>query len=130
MASPGDESANWLKGMLTVVILLGLGTLIGLLLLYGQQRPRAAIADCRKKDAPLTPVSGILRQAGPDYYLEAGGRWHLLQAQCRGKARAACLAASNHAEEWLDKHLGQPASARLCAAGVVDYTVAERRFTR
>ena len=130
MVSPTDQSTDWLKGMLTVAVLLGLGTLIGLLLLYGQQRPRAAIADCRASNTPLIPVSGILRQAGPDYYLEADGRWHLLQAKCGGKARQACLAANNHAEEWLDRYLGQPAPARLCAQGVVDYTVAERRFFR
>lgn len=130
MASPNDESTQWLKGMLTLAILIGLGTLIGLLLLYGQQRPRASIADCRASNAPLETITGTLRLAGPDYYLVAGDRWHLLQAKCGGKARQACLDASNHAEEWLDRYLGQAATARLCAQRVVDYTVAERRFFR
>lgn len=129
-SSPGDESANWLKGMLTIAFLLGLGTLIGLLMLYGQQRPQASIADCRASNAPLTTVTGTLRQAGPDYYLVADDRWHLLQAKCGGKARQACLAASNHAEEWLEHYLGQAATAHICANGVVDYTVADRSFYR
>ena len=130
MASPDDESTNWLRGVLTIAILLGLGTLIGLLLLYGQQRPQASIANCRASNAPLETITGTLRLAGPDYYLVAGDHWHLLQAKCAGKARQACLEASNHAEEWLDRYLGQPATARLCAQGVVDYTVADRRFSR
>ncbi len=60
----------------------------------------------------------------------AGERWHLLQAKCNGKTRQACLAASNYAEEWLETYIGKTASARLCAHGVVDYTVADRRFSR
>ena len=130
MASPADESTDWLKGMLTIAVLLGLGTLIGMLLLYGQQRPQASIADCRASNTPLSTANGILRQAGPDYYLVAGDHWHLLKAKCGGKTRQACLAATNHADEWLDLHLGQPVAAHLCAHGVVDYTVADRRYSR
>lgn len=130
MASPADESTNWLKGMLTIAILIGLGILLAFPLLYGQQRRQASVNDCRASNAPLTTVSGTLRQAGPDYYLVTGDRWHLLQAKCHGKTRQTCLAASNHAEEWLESNLGRTATARLCANGVVDYTVADRRFSR
>ena len=130
MASTADESTNWLKGALTIATLIGLGILLAFPLLYGQQRRQASINDCRASNAPLTTVSGTLRQAGPDYYLVAGERWHLLQAKCNGKTRQACLAASNYAEEWLESHLGKTASARLCTHGVVDYTVADRRFSR
>lgn len=55
MASPADESTDWLKGMLTIAVLLGLGTLIGILMLYGQQRPQASIADCRASNMRHSP---------------------------------------------------------------------------
>ena len=33
-------------------------------------------------------------------------------------------------KEWLETYIGKTATARLCTHGVVDYTVAERSFSR
>ena len=55
MASPAEESTHWLKGILTIAILVGLGILLAFPLLYGQQRRQASINDCRASNAPAKP---------------------------------------------------------------------------
>lgn len=128
---PADNgSTNEVPGISTTAIFVGFGCLLGLLLLISAHRPQAAVAHCRNNGAPQTAISGLLRLAGPDYYLVAGERWHLLQSRCNGKARKACLEATDHAEEWLDAHLGEAITANACAQGILDYTVANRRFFR
>ena len=113
-----------------VVVLLALGGLLAIFMPLGIERSRPSVTACKMENLPLTAIQGSVRKAGEDYYLVANGNWHLLQSRCPGKVRKACLEATDHAEVWLEAHLGDEVSARICAQGVVDYTVGERSFSR
>ena len=133
MAEPGSPSDKPVEGRTdpgAVVILIAIGLLIAPLLLIGTLRSHEPLADCRSGALPVTPLEGKTRKAGQDYYLLADNGWHLLQSRCSGKVRQTCLEATDHAEEWLETHLGEIAQAHLCSQGMIDYTVAKRTFYR
>ena len=125
-----SKEANSPPPNIGVAILIALGGLIAILMLLGIDRGRPSIAACKNGQLPLTTIQGNVRKAGEDYYLVSEGNWHLLQSRCPGKIRKACLEETGNAELWLDAHLGAGVSARICAHGIVDYTVAERSFSR
>jgi uncharacterized membrane protein YoaK (UPF0700 family) len=126
MAEPITAHSESLNG--AAIMLIALGGMLVLLLLFGVILANSGTANCRNSNAPQTSITGNVRKAGQDYYLVGDSGWHLLQSRCSGKVRQACLDASNHAEVWLEAHLGESVSARACAHGIVDYTVAERSF--
>lgn len=130
MTPPESATNDSSIALIGLAVIVGFGLLLGSLLLIGAQSPRAQIANCLAHSAPLTQVSGPLRRASQDYYLVTEGKWHLLHTRCSGKVRQACLAATANAEDWLESHLGETASATLCTNGVIDYTVAARQFHR
>lgn len=121
-SSPGIEPG--------LVILLALGGLLTLILLIGIMHARPSLGDCQSGEPPLSTLQGNIRQAGEDDYLVADKQWHLLQSRCSSKIKQASLEATDHAEIWLEAHLGETVSAHRCPQGIVDYTVAERRFFR
>lgn len=125
MSAPTTNSES-LNGAAIMLIVLG-GTLV-LLLMLGINFANPGAADSRATSTPLRQITGTVRKAGQDYYLVGDSGWHLLQSRCSSKVRQACLEASNHAEVWLEAHLGEAVSAHANSHGVVDYTVAERSF--
>ncbi|WP_412479311.1 hypothetical protein [Azonexus sp. IMCC34839] len=125
-----SKEANSPPPNIGVAILIALGGVIAILMLLGIERARPSIAACKNGQLPLTTIQGNVRKAGEDYYLVSEGNWHLPQSRCPGKIRKACLEETGNAELWLYAHLGAGVSARICAHGIVDYTVAERSFSR
>lgn len=113
-----------------VVMLVAIAGLLLPLVLAGLFRPSPSIADCGSPQAPLTQITGTLRQAGVDVYLVGDSGWHLVRSRCNSKSPAVCTPAIRQDEAWLASHLGETASAHRCAHGILEYTVAGRTFHR
>ena len=123
MSATEAERATSVPPLLVLAVIGMLLAILSSLFFIAAPGPRAPLSDCRE-------VSGALRRASQDYYLANAQGWSLLHTRCTGKTRAACLKASDHAEDWLESHLGDAISAHRCQQGVVDYTVAARTFHR
>lgn len=130
MTPPESTTKDSSIALIGLAVIVGFGFFMGSLLLISAPSPQAQVSNCLTSSAPLTQARGQLRRASQDYYLVTEGKWHLLHTRCSGKVRQACLAATANAEDWLESHLGETASATLCTNGVIDYTVANRQFHR
>ncbi|MBB1076455.1 hypothetical protein HUU62_18765 [Rhodoferax sp. 4810] len=73
-----------------------------------------------------TWVTGRLRQAGPDFFLQAD-RWRLLTRGCHGKTRLQCLQ-NNPGIASLERNLGQSISVQFCEDHAMVYQVGGQRF--
>ena len=122
--------SEWQQGLFTLAAILFMALCFALPPLFSRQANLATIDTCRQSQEPLQQIEGQLRIGGPDFYIVANKRWYLLSNVCAGKTRARCLAANNGAGQFLEDHTGQSVSARICSAGVVDYSVAGRQFFR
>jgi len=76
--------------------------------------------------ASQTWVTGQLRQAGPDFFLQAD-RWRLLVRGCHGKTRMQCLQ-NNPGISALERNLGQTILVQFCGMDAVVYEVEGQTF--
>lgn len=130
-----DPSAPVDRGSLigAVVMLLAMAGVMLPILFGSLSRSRTTIADCGGPKAPLTQITGTLRQAGADFYLVSDIKdrdWHLVRSRCASKSRAVCTPAIRQDEAWLGSQLGETVTAWRCAYGIVEYTISGRTFHR
>jgi hypothetical protein len=130
-ASGGKQHwSEWQQGLFTLAAIFFLALCFALPPFLSRQANLATIDACRRAQEPFQTIEGQLRIGGPDFYIVANKRWYLLRNVCAGKTRTQCLAANEGAGLFLEEHIGQPVSAHICPAGVVDYTVGGRKFSR
>lgn len=125
--TPEAESRAWISESVPALLLYLLIFSVLLIPLVLVNSDRDERQSCVERGGKRYVSLGVLRQAGPDFFIQAD-QWRWIAHGCDGKNRRGCIQ-SNPGVIALENSIGQTISAEFCEKHAISYVVAGQRYT-